>query len=80
MMLGLFTGLILICATVLTYMMIWREREERGAEPMEPEPEQESLVRWYFGFMPWILQMTFLFSLLFAILYVILTLVIPPNW
>lgn len=79
-LLGLFTGLVFICATALTYMMMWTERDESDEKETQPEPEQRSFVQWYFSFMPWILQITFLFSILFAILFVGFLLANPPNW
>ena len=76
--LGIFSGFALVCAMVLTYMMIWFPRDPRRTSEMTTS--EISLIRWYFTFMPWILQMTFLSAVLFGILYVVYTACVPPNW
>lgn len=81
--LAFFAGFAGVAAMALTYMMLWSPRKERPPEEAlaaEPAPEPQSLWRWYFSFMPWILNMTFLLSFLFAVIYMIMLAVAPPNW
>jgi len=78
-----FSGFATVAAMALTYMMIWLHRVERPPEEAQapgPAPMPQSLWRWYFSFMPWILNMTFLFSFLFALLYMVALAIAPPNW
>lgn len=78
--LALFSGIILVLGTVLTYTMIWRPRKDNKEAVAESEYQGVSTVRWYFSFMPWILTLVFVGVFVFGALYAVFMIQNPPNW
>ncbi len=80
LILAMFSGMVLVLCTALTYMMIWRPRKDNQQAVEESEYQGASLARWYFSFMPWILTLVFAGTIVFAILYAFFMIQFPPNW
>ena len=80
LILAMFSGVALVLATVLTYMMIWRPRKDNDRAVAESGYENYSTMRWYFSFMPWVLTLTFAGVIVFAIVYALMKIANPPNW
>ena len=84
LILALFGGAVLVLTMVLTYMMMWRPRKENQEAAAEAVAESDyqgySALRWYSSFMPWILTLTFVSVVVFAIIYAFYSIKNPPNW
>lgn len=77
--LALLIGLALTLAIVLAYLEIWRPRKDEGAESDAPSQE-ESLPVWFFGYVPWIVTLLIIGAGAFGLVYVINSIMHPPNW
>lgn len=79
MLFALFSGAIVMLATVLWYLAVWRGREAemRGREEIR---DLASFARWFQRAFPWILILTIVGTGLFAIVYPQIRAVYPPNW
>ncbi len=73
LILALFGGFALVLLSVLGYMALWRRRrpEEEGAT---------SFGRWLWGYLPWVLGVTYLATVVYMVVYVCLRAANPPNW
>ncbi len=73
MILALFGGLALVLLSVLGYMALWRRRR----------PEVEGAAgfgRWVRSYLPWVLVVTYVATIVFMVAYVWLRAANPPNW
>ena len=72
-------ALALVLAVVLAYMAIWQQRYDPAAR-VEQAAGQQTRLAWISSFLPWVLILTYLGSLIYGIIYTAARAVYPPNW
>ncbi len=74
---GLIAGVVIVAIIVLTYFPFWRARTPPVSEE---RPSGGPVLPWIVAYMPWILILTFIGTLIFAIGYTARSIVHTPNW
>lgn len=74
---ALAAGGVVMIATVLTYLMIWRTRQV--AEPGQPAPVLKG-AEGVWKAMPWVLLLTYVASIAYATIQALALIKNPPNW
>ncbi len=72
-MLAFFGGIALVLLSALGYLAMWRARETEGAGPALGDRGRR-------GHMPWVLLVTYVAILVYAVVYVLMRAQTPPNW
>ena len=72
LILALSGGVVLVLGTILACLALWRPREEETAESPRSAPFTARL--------PWFLLLTFAGLAAWAIIYVLVQAMNPPNW
>lgn len=72
--LAVFGGFSLVLVGVLCYLALWRRREPEGASP------ETSLRQWLRSYVPWVLVLTYASAFAYAVVYVVMRALRPPNW
>jgi hypothetical protein len=81
LILALAGGIALVLAVILAYMALWRPRREDGpGGQFAPEAEEAPGHETPHPPVPWFLILTFLGIAAYAVIYVIVQAVRPPNW
>lgn len=75
--LGLFGGIVLVLAMVLTYVALWQPRPP--GQFNQPDSRLQGWIPLRLA-IPWFLILTYVGVVLYGILYVILVSTTPPNW
>jgi predicted MFS family arabinose efflux permease len=75
LILALFVGLALIGGLVLAYLAMWRPREEEA-----PKDAAQSAPARPSSPVPWVLIVTYLFAVLYVVVYTFILRRNPPNW
>lgn len=76
---SLASGSIIMLATLLWYLAVWRERGAEKKAPVEIT-DMRSFAQWFQLAFPWILILTILGTLIFSIVYPQIRSIYPPNW
>ena len=73
LMIGFGGGLVILCAFLLTYLMIWRSRDTEETKNREPSSK-------VLAYMPWIFLLSTAGILIYMITYTVFAIYNPPNW
>ena len=74
-------GLFFALVVIITYFDMWKPRddEEFNWKPDEEKTKLEKILTMWKA-IPWILKITYIFSIIFSIVYGIYRIKNPPNW
>ena len=81
LMITIFGGLFFLLIVIVTYLDMWKPRDDNefNWKPDEEKSIWEKLLTMWRA-IPWILKITYIFSIIFSIVYGIYRIINPPNW
>ena len=76
LVIGLLGGCVLLAATVLTYLAIWRPRKESDLSRIEPTDGWKGIRE----HTPWIIWLTIAAIVTYGLIFTVAKAINPPNW
>jgi len=73
MMLAIFGGISLVLLSALGYLAMWRPRRPEGQAPPAGGRRRPA-------YLPWVLLVTYLATVAYAVVYLLMRAQTPPNW
>jgi large-conductance mechanosensitive channel len=80
LMLALIGGTALMLTLLLAYPAIWRRRDIESMKETTREADKQGFFAWLNSFMPWILSVIYIATIVFMVVYIIRRAAYPPNW
>jgi membrane protein required for beta-lactamase induction len=77
---ALLGGVFLVLFACLAYWAMWQPREMERRRATVPIRGIRSFFAWIPTFMPWVLILTIVGTLVYTVLHVMAAAVTPPNW